>query len=214
MNILIIGATGKMAQIVAKNLTKYPDLNVLLFARNPEKFETELLASNPTVVKGDALDTSLLTKTLEENKIDLVYSNLGGVDLSDQTVSIIKSMDASNVKRLIFISALGAHHEVPGNFGVWNEQAIAAYLPGFRDSFELLDKSDIDYTMVRPAWLTDYDEVNYETTARHEPFKGTEVSRKSVADFVAKVIFNPETYSRDSIGLNKTNTDGDKPSWL
>lgn len=214
MNVLIVGATGKMAQLVAENLTQYPDVKVLLFARNPDKFDESLLAFNPTIIKGNALDTTFLTKTLVENNIDLVYSNVGGVDLADQTASIIKSMNDSKVKRLIFISASGAHHEVPGNFGEWNEQAISAYLPGFRESFELLDKSDIDYTMVRPAWLTDYDEIDYETTGRHEPFKGTEVSRKSVADFVTKVILNPDTYVRDSIGLNKPNTDADKPSWM
>ncbi|WP_337090240.1 NAD(P)H-binding protein [Leuconostoc pseudomesenteroides] len=214
MNILIVGAKGKMAQLVAENLTQYLDIKVLLLARNPDKFGTELLASNPMIVKGNVLDTDFLTETLEKNNIDLVYSNVGGIDLADQTASIIKSMNASSVKRLIFIGASGAHHEVPGHFGEWNEQAISAYLPGFRKSFELLDQSDIDYTMIRPAWLTDYDEVDYETTGRHELFKGTEVSRKSVAHFVTKVILNPDTYVRDSIGLNKPNTDADKPSWM
>ena len=43
---------------------------------------------------------------------------------------------------------------------------------------------------------------------------GTEVSRASVADFALKVINNPEKYQNESIGLNKPNTDDDKPSWM
>ena len=59
---------------------------------------------------------------------------------------------------------MGAHHEVPGNFGKWNEQAIAAYLPGFRAAAKLVAESGLQYTEVRPAWLTNTDEVDYETT--------------------------------------------------
>jgi NAD(P)H-binding len=42
-------------------------------------------------------------------------------------------------------------------------------------------------SILRPAWLTDEDEVDYETTERNEPFRGTEVSRKSVAALIVKI---------------------------
>lgn len=69
----------------------------------------------------------------------------------------------------------------------------------------------MDYTVLRPVWLTNIDEIDYETTLKGEMFKGTEVSRKSVADLVKKIILNPEQYNRESLGVNKPNTDGDKP---
>lgn len=62
--------------------------------------------------------------------------------------------------------------------------------------------------------LTDEDEVDYETTARNEPFKGTEVSRKSVAALIVKIIASPELTPRSNLGVNKPNTDGDKPTFL
>ena len=58
--------------------------------------------------------------------------------------------------------------------------------------------------MTRPAWLTNLDEVDYETITRDEPFKGTEVSRRSVAAFVVSLI-------KDPIGVDKPGTDGDRP---
>lgn len=65
--------------------------------------------------------------------------------------------------------------------------------------------------MTRPAWLTNLDEVDYETTTRDEPFKGTEVSRRSVAAFVVSLIKDPTKAVRDSIGVDKPGTDGDRP---
>ena len=72
----------------------------------------------------------------------------------------------------------------------------------------------MDYTILRPAWLTDRDEVDYETTERNEPFKGTEVSRKSVADLIIKLIDSPKRALHGNLGVHKPNTDGDKPSFM
>jgi uncharacterized protein YbjT (DUF2867 family) len=44
----------------------------------------------------------------------------------------------------------------------------------------MIEASDLDYTILRPAWLTDKEEVDYETTERNEPFKGTEVSARAL----------------------------------
>jgi uncharacterized protein YbjT (DUF2867 family) len=88
------------------------------------------------------------------------------------------------VKRLIFVASLGIYDEVPGKFGAWNHRQIGAYLPPFRRAADAIEASGLEYSILRPAWLTDKDEVDYETTERDEPFKGTEVSRKSVADLI------------------------------
>lgn len=48
---------------------------------------------------------------------------------------------------------------------------------------------------------------------KDEPFKGTEVSRKSVAAIAVQIAKDPALYSRDNIGINKPNTDFDKPRW-
>jgi NAD(P)H-binding len=87
-------------------------------------------------------------------------------------------MDAAKVRRLLFVASLGIYDEVPGKFGEWNRRQIGAYLPPFRRAADVIEASGLD-TLLWPAWLTDKDEVDYETTGRNEPFKGTEVSRKS-----------------------------------
>ena len=111
-------------------------------------------------------------------------------------------------------SHLGIYDEIPGKFGASNRRQIGAYFPPFRRAADIIEASRTNYTMLPPAWLTDEDEVDYETTARNEPFKGTEVSRKSVAALSLKIIASRELSSRSNLGVNKPNTDGDKPAFL
>ncbi|HIE5880330.1 NAD(P)H-binding protein [Stenotrophomonas maltophilia] len=103
---------------------------------------------------------------------------------------------------------------MPGAFGEWNKEEIGQYLPPYRTSADLIEASGLDYTIIRAAWLTDEDEVDYETSEKDEPFKGTVILRKSVADLVVKIIENPTLHSRGNIGANEPGTDGDKPYFM
>lgn len=210
--VMIIGAHGATAQILAQRLLNETDDELILFLRNAQRLDKYSDNERVTLVDGDVLKTDELANAMKS--ADIIYSNVGGTNLADQTASILAAMKQTNKQRLIFISALGAHHEVPGKFGEWNEQAIAAFLPGFRKSAQLLSDSGVVYTEIRPSWLTNNDEIDYEEKTLDQPLTGTEVSRASVADFALKVIGNPEQYQKSSIGLNKPNTDGDKPSWM
>lgn len=62
--------------------------------------------------------------------------------------------------------------------------------------------------------MTDEEQVDYELTARHEPFRGTIVSRKSVAALIADIIDEPEKHIGENIGVNQPGTDGDKPYFM
>ncbi|WP_225047671.1 NAD(P)H-binding protein [Lacticaseibacillus kribbianus] len=212
-HILIVGANGATARIVTERLLRETTDTLVLYLRNARRLARYAGNARVTVIEGDATDVPALTAAMVG--IDLVYANLGGTALASTTNALVAAMSAAGVARLIFYSALGALHEVPGKFGAWNEQAIAAYLPGFRESAKILAAHPaLNATQIRPAWLTDRDEIDYETTSADDPFRGTEVSRQSVADFVVRLIKDPTLYPNDSIGLNKPNTDGDKPAWM
>jgi len=210
--VMIIGAHGGTARLVIDRLLTETTDELILFLRHATRLAQYRDNPRVTLVEGDVHDMVTLTRAMAP--ADIVYSNVGGTDLGTQTKDILAAMMQTSQHRLIFISALGAHHEVPGKFGEWNEQAIAAFLPGFREAADLLSTSSIDYTEIRPAWLTDHDEIDYELTTSHEPFKGTEVSRASVADLVMRLIVKPNDYQRASLGINKPHTAGDRPQWL
>ncbi|EKK21041.1 NAD(P)H-binding protein [Fructilactobacillus florum] len=212
--VLILGAYGATAQIVIERLLNETDDQLVLYLRNSSRLSRYANNDRITIIDGDVQDVAVLKAAMQKD-IDIVYSNVGGINLDRSAKPILDAMQQTGQKRLIFYSALGALHEVPGAFGRWNEETIQAALPGLRKSDRLIKVATaINTTQLRPAWLTNYDEVDYEITAADEPFKGTEVSRKSVADVIIKIINDPTLYQNDSIGINKPNTDGDKPAWL
>ena len=209
--VLVLGAGGQIARHAIEMLAGDKDVELTLYLRHKRKLHGKA-SQSAKVVEGDVLDRKTLDAAMSGQ--DVVYANLTGDDLDQQAESIIDSMKSEGVKRLIFIASLGIYDEVPGKFGVWNRRTIGPYLPPFRKAADAIEASGLDYTILRPAWLTNKDEVNFETTGRNEPFKGTEVSRKSVAALVIECIHEPGRFPRTNLGVNKPNTDGDRPAFM
>jgi uncharacterized protein YbjT (DUF2867 family) len=127
----------------------------------------------------------------------VVYANLAG-DLARQARDIVKAMHATGVRRLIFISSMGIHDEVPG-------EHYGSILDPYRDAATVIEESGQEYTIVRPAWLNNRDEIDYGITRKGEAFTnpGAYVSRKSVADLVVKLVQTPGLGVRGSLGVHK-----------
>ncbi|HHQ4566763.1 TPA: SDR family oxidoreductase [Aeromonas hydrophila] len=208
--VLILGASGQIARWVVQMLGVHQNIEQTLLIRDPAKLTGDEPA-NAKVVIGDVMDKPLLLDLMQGQNV--VYANLAG-DVDLQTECILDAMRAKGINRLIFVNSLGIYDEVPGLFGEWNRREIGQYLPPYRQSADLIEASDVDYTILRAAWLQDEDEVDYEITTRDEPFKGTEVSRKSVAALVTDIVLQPERLVRANLGVNKPNTSGDKPAFV
>ncbi|KRL47046.1 saccharopine dehydrogenase related protein [Levilactobacillus spicheri DSM 15429] len=209
--ILVLGAHGKIARLATTMLEKDPANQLTLFLRNAQRLADQA-SDQVTVVEGDAGQLADLKQAMAG--IDIVYANLAGSNIEDEARNVVAAMDATGVKRLIWISTLGIYDEVPGKYGEWNHQQLdGGYLETYAAAAKVIESSDVDYTVIRPAWLTNHDEIDYETTQKGEAFKGTEVSRKSIADLVTKLAADPTWSVHASLGVNKPNTDGDKPAW-
>jgi len=207
--VLILGANGQIAKHVTDFLLEEPDIHLTLFLRKSRRLK-HLKSEKTSIVEGDVLDEKKLVDEIRGH--DVVYANLEG-EMDQMAQNIVEAMKETGVKRLIFIATIGIYDEVPGEFGKCNNKMIGEYIPPYRKAADIIESSDLDYTIIRPSWMTDDDEVDFETTQKDEPFKGTEVSRKSVGALVAKLIKNPELEKRTSLGINKPNTYWDKPSF-
>lgn len=210
-NVLILGATGQIAQWVARGLGQSDDVQQTLLLRNPKKL-SGVEPSNAKVIIGNVLDKRLLQQAMAGQ--DIVYANLSGEDLEVQARSVITGMQASGIKRLIFVLSLGIYDEIPGKFGQWNNEIIGEPLKYYRRAADAIEASGLDFTILRPAWLTDEDEIDYEITRRDEPFKGTVVSRKSVGDLIVQIIKEPDQHIGANLGLNKPGSDAEKPYFM
>lgn len=179
-----------------------------LFARNTEQLGK--FRSSAKIIEGDVLNTNGLNGAVKGQ--DIVYANLSGA-VDTMAKEIVSAMDANGVKRLIFVTSLGIYKEVAGKFGEWNELMIGSGLIPYRKAADIIEKSDLDYTIVRPSWLTNNDETDYETTQKGEPFRGTEVARKAVAAYISDIVAKPEKDIKSSVGLNKPGIYGDRPAF-
>lgn len=207
--VIILGAKGKVAKHVIDFLSEEPDIQLTLFLRNSRRLN-HLKSEKISIVEGDVLDEKKLVTEIRGH--DVVYANLEG-EMDQMAENIVKAMEETGVKRLIFITTIGIYDEVPGEFGKWNKKMIGKYIPPYRKAADIIESSGLDYTIIRPAWMTDDDEIDYEITQKNEPFIGTEVSRKSVGALIIDLIKNPELQKRTSLGINKPGTYWDKPSF-
>lgn len=189
-NILIVGAAGAIAREVIPMLDRV-GCELTLYLRDPGR----LAGLGHDTVAGDARDADALRLAMRGQ--DVVYANLSG-DLPAQAAAIIAAMRQAGVSKLIFITSMGVHDEVPG-------ETYGAILDPYRKATALIEASGLDYTILRPAWLNDADEIAYGLTTRAEPFANSDLylSRKSVADLVTKLATTPGYGHRESIGIHR-----------
>jgi len=192
MNVLILGANGGIARSAIDLFLKETDAQLTLYLRNARRLG-HIDRNRARAIEGDVLDTGKLDAAMLGQ--DVVYANLAG-DLARMARAIVAAMKLTGVHRLIFISSMGIYGEVPG-------EKYRSVLDPYRDAARIIEASDLDYTILRPAWFTDDDEIDYETTQKGEPFKGRVVSRKSVAALVVRLAQSPELELRHSLGVSK-----------
>jgi uncharacterized protein YbjT (DUF2867 family) len=187
-NVIIIGASGSLAQYVIEELYKQEEVHLTLFLRKKNRLGNTNV-SDATIVEGDVMDYSKLKDAI--NGQDIVYVNLAG-NLEAMAKNIVKAMQETGVKRIIAISSIGIY-----------ETPLKSVLQPYRKLADIIEGSNLDYTILRPDWFTNTDEVNYAITHKGEPERGTAISRKSIAAFVAGIINHPERYSRQNLGISK-----------
>jgi uncharacterized protein YbjT (DUF2867 family) len=190
--VLILGASGSIARVATDLFLEKPHVELTLFVRNKRKLQ-KLGTQRVSIIEGDVLDADKLKAAMHGQ--DVVYANLAG-DLAKMADAIVRAMKATGVRRLIFISSMGIYDEVPG-------QRYRSVLDPYRDAARVIEASTLDYTILRPAWFTDADEIDYELTQKGEPFKGGVVSRKSVAALVVALATTPGLEVGHSIGVSK-----------
>ena len=186
--VTIIGASGSLAKYVIEELQKQEDVQLTLFLRKKNRLDNTNL-SNATIVEGDVMDYTTLKDAIDGQ--DIVYINLAG-NLEAMAKNIVKAMQETGVKRVIAISSIG----------IYNTPMQSVVMP-YRRLADVIEASGLDYTILRPDWFTNANEVDYTLTKKGQPEKGSAISRKSIAAFVATLVQNPELHVNENLGISK-----------
>ncbi len=189
-NVLILGANGQLARNTTRCFLDQTEARLTLYLRRANRLADPDLA-RVEIIEGDVLDLPTLQAAMRWQ--DVVYANLAG-PMAQQASNIVQAMQATGLKRLIFVSSMGIYGEVPG-------ERYERVLDPYRDSAAVIEGSDLDYTILRPGWFTQDAAVDYEITQKGEPFKGHEVSLNSLSDLIVRLALDPRLHLRASIGV-------------
>ena len=189
-NVIILGASGSLAKYVITDLKKLNDVKLTLFLRNKRNV-SDKDSKGCELVEGDVMEYKTLVGAIEGK--DIVYVNLAG-NFEAMTINIVKAMKEAGVKRIIAISSIGIY-----------KQPLKPVLIPYRKLADVIEASGLDYTILRPDWFTDSNEVDFEITKKGEPEIGTAISRKSIAHFISTIVEKPELYKNENLGISKPN---------
>ncbi|MFC6165782.1 NAD(P)H-binding protein [Lactiplantibacillus dongliensis] len=197
-NVLIIGATGSVGSTTRQYFLNQTTDQLTLMARHTQRLG-RLNAQRERAITGSVTDQAALKAAL--NGQDVVFAALSG-NLASMAQSLIAAMDQADVKRLLFITSMGIYNEIPASVGGGNLDENPV-LQGYRDAADLVEASDLNYTVIRPGWFDNGQDTDYEVTKKGEPFGGHNVSRQSIADLVVRLAHDDQFGSRDSLGINR-----------
>lgn len=141
------------------------------------------------VIEGDAMNYLQVKKAVEG--MDIVYVNLAG-NLEAIALNIVRAMRETRVTRIIAISSIGIY-----------KTPLKSILIPYRRLADIIEGASLDYTILRPDWFTNADEIDFALTQKGQPETGTAISRKSIAAFVATIIQNPELHKNENLGISK-----------
>ncbi|AKG05389.1 NAD-dependent dehydratase [Salimicrobium jeotgali] len=193
MNVLIIGAAGKVGQLVVDKLsrTAYTPVAMVRSKKQKEMFENKGI----TAVMGD------LEKDFESAYADVdavIFAAGSGQDTgAEMTIIIdqegaIKAVDRAvhfGVQRFVMLSSMAADRPEAGS------REIKHYLFAKHRADEYLKKSGVPYTIVRPGPLTSETGTGKVFLNEHVN-GGNSISREDVASVLVEALMQPKAENR------------------
>jgi putative NADH-flavin reductase len=197
MKITILGSTGFVGKVLVKKAIA-AGYQVKTLARNPEKLEE--IKDKIEIITGSAFESSSVEAAIQGAEV--VLSTIGPpqrnpgdpVQYEKAMKNIVSAMDKYGIKRYIHIG--GAAHQ-GGENEVWNfnrkflrlflnlvgkQIMVAKHL-----EWEVLKKSDLDWTLVRPPRITNEEASGY-ISANDKRLESLKVSVGDLTDFILKQI--------------------------
>ena len=184
--IIVLGATGRIGKLLVP-LFENSEFEVTAYVRDVEKAKNMGL-KNVSYVEGDVLDKEKLTLAISDK--DIVVAVLSG-DLLEYTENIVSALKKSNVSRIIWVTGMGIHHEVPGEVGKMLDE-LCRQMPEYIQAADNIVNSGTPYTLIRAAHLTDGQNGKYYVHHEGENLHSNSVDRIAVANFIADLVKNEE----------------------
>lgn len=213
MRIAIIGATGASGRHFVELATTRGHA-VIALARTPEKLAG--FGERIVVRRADGRDEGSLAAALAPDT-DAVVSIVGAsglrearrvVDLySATTANLVRAMERNGLRRLLVVSSSGVEPQENDNWfyvHVLKRFFLEPMYADMRRMEALVTASRLDYTIVRPPYLT-----KGEPTGRYRVSVGSNfrddrsLRRGDLAHFLVTAVEQPEPFRRATVALSE-----------
>ncbi|MBR0369277.1 MAG: NAD(P)H-binding protein [Methanobrevibacter sp.] len=194
MNIAILGATGKFGISLTAKLLAVTDHHLTLISTSAGRLYED--NHRITAKSVNATDARALRKALKDQ--DLVYFAISG----DYIPVMVDNIININPKRFIFMASVGIYNELEGEGAEFNVDNDQSQIPN-QYAAELIEASDVDYTIIRAGYLEHGEEDDYVISKKGETPAGYRTSMESVQKIALEIIENPKKYSRESISVTR-----------
>ncbi|WP_270996010.1 SDR family oxidoreductase [Listeria seeligeri] len=185
MNVLVIGANGKIGRHLVEKLSMEKGFFVRAMVRKAEQVEAlEKLGAKPIIadLKKDFI------YAYDEIEAVVFTAGSGGHTPPEETIKIdqdgaIKAIEFAKergVRRFIIVSSYGADNPENG------PESLVHYLKAKAKADEALKSSGLDYTIIRPVGLSDDAETGKVAEVSGAP--KTSIPREDVASFITEAL--------------------------
>ena len=159
------------------------DIELSVFVRNPQKFEGMDL-SGVNVIQGDALKPEDVKRAMEGQ--DVLLCSLDG-NVLPMAQNIAAAVEETSVKRIIWITGMGIHHEIRGIHGIMLNQ-LAKKMPEYITAADTIAASSAVTTLLHCPGIRDGEGETYRLTREGEKPACWFVDRAAIAQCMADMI--------------------------
>ncbi len=204
MNILILGATGRVGSQIVKHAL-HDGHHVTVLVRTSEKIQ--ITNEKLTIIQGNVLNEDDIVRSI--GGIDVVISALntdGTTTLSESMPLIIEAMKTEGIQRIITIGTAGIlqSKSTPQSMRYQLRKSKGRSVRAAKEHhkvYTMLKQSDLEWTIVCPTYLPDGESIGkYRVDDDFLPEGGTEISVSDTAEFTFSQIKSSD-YIKSRVGM-------------
>ena len=194
--VVIFGAAGHTGKFLTRKMQKTTDIELSVFVRNPAKFgDMDMTSIN--VMQGDALNAGDVRRAMDGQ--DVLLCSLEG-DVLTMAKNITAALKETSVKRIIWITGMGIHHEIRGIHGIMLNQ-LAKKMPEYIEAADTIAASSAVTTLLRCPGIRDGENEKYALTKEGEKPSCWTVDRAAIAQCMADMIKDEALGANESLGI-------------
>ena len=177
-------------------MQKAADVELTVFVRAPAKFG-DMDMKGVTVIQGDALNAADVRRAMEGQ--DVLLCSLAG-DVLPMAKNIVAALAETTVKRIIWITGMGIHHEIKGINGIMLNQLVKK-MPEYIKATDTIAASSAVTTLLRCPGIRDGENESYALTKEGEKLTSWSLDRAAIAQCRADMVTDETLGANDSLGI-------------